>query len=170
MTDRRLEAQLDYLEQLARASKRDDLAEQVRLVRTYLGRERFTVAVVGEFSRGKSSLINALVGRDAIPTGATPTTKVPIRVQGGRQACIVAPTPSGRRVYPLDDDGWSELEREEAPQELAVRVPCALLAEGDLELVDTPGVNSQIVNDFTFADRALVSCDCAILAVSAVAP
>lgn len=170
VTDRRLEAQLDYLEQLARASKRDDLAGEVRLVRAYLGRERFTVAVVGEFSRGKSSLINALVGRDVIPTGATPTTKVPIHVQGGRQACIVAPTPSGRRVYPLDDDGWSDLEREEAPQELAVRVPCALLAEGDLELVDTPGVNSQIVNDFTFADRALVSCDCAILAVSAVAP
>ena len=170
VTDKKLEAQLDYLDRLARASKRDDLAEQIGLVRSYLGGKRFTVAVVGEFSRGKSSLVNALVGRDVIPTGATPTTRVPIHVLGGRQACIVAPTPSGRHVYPLDDDGWGDLEHSEDPQELVVHVPCPLLAEGDLELVDTPGVNSQIVNDFTFADRALVSCDCAILAVSAVTP
>jgi len=36
--------------------------------------ENFKVVVVGEFSRGKSTFINALLGRDVLPSSALPTT------------------------------------------------------------------------------------------------
>ena len=36
--------------------------------------ERFTLVVLGEFNHGKSTFVNALLGRDILPTGITPTT------------------------------------------------------------------------------------------------
>ena len=171
--DERLQASLKLLGRLARASKREDLVERVKIIMAHLAQERFSVAVVGEFNRGKSTLINELLGQETVPTGATPTTRVPIRVIGGSQERIVAPLSSGRRVYPLSEEGWDNLGRdtaEELPPYLVVRSACPLLFGGDLELVDTPGVNSQLAADFTFADQALVGCDCAILVVSAVTP
>ena len=69
------------------------LADQLRIVRealTALGREkveqqcgelvvklaedRFTLAVLGQFKRGKSSLMNAIIGRELLPTGVLPLT------------------------------------------------------------------------------------------------
>lgn len=173
VTDAALDARLRTLEARARSAKRDDLAAQAQRVRAYLAQSRFSVAVVGEFSRGKSTLVNALIGREAIPTGATPTTQMPIHVIGSRRDALVAVVGGARRAYPLSDEGWDDLERDAGdrlPGELVIRSSCDLLASGELELVDTPGVNSQLANDLTFADQALVGCDCAILVVSAVSP
>jgi Dynamin family len=41
------------------------------------------VVVIGEFKRGKSTLINALLGEDVLPTGVTPVTAVPTLVRFG---------------------------------------------------------------------------------------
>lgn len=171
--DDALTGQLKTLEARARDLGRPDLASEARLTRGYLSQARFSVAVVGEFSRGKSTLVNSLLGREAIPTGATPTTQVPIHVIGGERDALLVAMGGGRRTYPLTEAGWDELERDMDARELGsvvVRSTCPLLSGGDLELVDTPGVNSQLANDITYADRAIVSCDCAILAVSAVSP
>lgn len=173
VSDDALSSQLKRLEAHAKALGRADLAVEARLARSYLSQARFSVAVVGEFSRGKSTLVNGLLEAEAIPTGATPTTQVPIHVIGGAQNAILATVGGARRTYPLTEAGWDDLERDLGEQELGsvvVRSTCPLLAGGDLELVDTPGVNSQLANDITYADRAIVSCDCAILAVSAVSP
>ena len=39
-----------------------------------LAEDRFNLAVVGQFKRGKSSLMNAVLGRDVLPTGLLPLT------------------------------------------------------------------------------------------------
>ncbi len=39
-----------------------------------LAEDRFNLAVVGQFKRGKSSLMNAVIGRDLLPTGLLPLT------------------------------------------------------------------------------------------------
>ncbi len=51
----------------------EGLAEKLRLTRENLD-NLFSVVFIGEFSTGKSSLINALLGRDILPLGITPTT------------------------------------------------------------------------------------------------
>ncbi|MCL2265453.1 MAG: dynamin family protein [Treponema sp.] len=48
----------------------DKIQECMDLVKT----KRYSVAVMGEFKRGKSSLINALLGSKILPADATPTT------------------------------------------------------------------------------------------------
>src|ERR671935_1884526 len=47
------------------------------------------VAVIGEFKRGKSTLINALLGEDVLPTGVTPVTAVPTLLRFGPAARAV---------------------------------------------------------------------------------
>ena len=37
---------------------------------------RFTIVVLGAFNRGKSTLLNAMVGRDGLPTAAIPSTAI----------------------------------------------------------------------------------------------
>src|SRR5687767_4474832 len=37
---------------------------------------RFHLVVVGEFNHGKTTFVNALLGRAVLPTGVTPTTAV----------------------------------------------------------------------------------------------
>jgi hypothetical protein len=41
-----------------------------------LAEDRFNLAVVGPFSRGKSSLMNAILGFEGLPTGLLPYTSV----------------------------------------------------------------------------------------------
>jgi len=47
-------------------------ADQCRELMVKLAEDRFTLAVVGQFKRGKSSLMNAIVGREVLPTGLRP--------------------------------------------------------------------------------------------------
>lgn len=44
---------------------------------------RFYVACLGQFKRGKSTLINALIGDPVLPVGCTPVTAVPTVVRYG---------------------------------------------------------------------------------------
>ena len=51
------------------------------------------VAVIGEFKRGKTTLINALLGADLLPTGVLPVTAVPALVALRHAATSNAPPP-----------------------------------------------------------------------------
>jgi tRNA U34 5-carboxymethylaminomethyl modifying GTPase MnmE/TrmE len=48
-----------------------------------LAEDRFNVVVAGRFNRGKSSLMNALLGMDRLPTGIVPLTSVITTVRYG---------------------------------------------------------------------------------------
>ena len=69
------------LREIAAALSRDDLAQEIADLASRLGEGRFFVAVLGQFKRGKSSLVNALVGRTILPVGMrlAPSTSAPRR-------------------------------------------------------------------------------------------
>ena len=46
---------------------------------------RFYVACVGQFKRGKSTLLNALIGHSVLPTAVVPVTAVPTIIRHGKQ-------------------------------------------------------------------------------------
>jgi small GTP-binding protein len=86
--------------------------------------QSFLLVVVGEFNSGKSSLLNALLGGEALQTGVTPTTdKVQILVHGARDL-----------LTPYEPLGDSFVVRRELPLSFL---------EG-VALVDTPGTNAVI--------------------------
>jgi predicted GTPase len=50
--------------------------ERLQELFTRLAEDRFNLVVVGRFSRGKTSLMNAILGTDRLPTGIAPLTSV----------------------------------------------------------------------------------------------
>lgn len=70
-------------------------------LRERLRAARLRVLVVGEAKRGKSTLVNALLGREVLPTGVTPLTALPTTVTHGTgEAMEVAFTDGRTRALP----------------------------------------------------------------------
>src|SRR2546421_5760006 len=105
------------------------------------------VAVIGEFKRGKSTLINALLGEDVLPTGITPVTAVPTLVRFGPAARAVSHRTDGSAApLPLAQLPDYVTERRNPGnrkhlREVVVEHAAPLLASG-LVLADTPGTGS----------------------------
>ena len=103
------------------------------------------VTVMGEFSSGKSTFVNAFIGHDVAPTGITPTTATINIVKYGRE-------PGGRISYrdgtlaPLawDDLGHAlhALDDEHARRIDVVEILFPLPQLERVNIVDTPGLNS----------------------------
>ncbi|MDI2127453.1 dynamin family protein [Yinghuangia seranimata] len=79
---------LDFALRLVRrtVADRDRLAEltkRVQAVEQRLNDDRYYLAVIGEFSAGKSTFINALLGEDLLPTSALRTTAAATRITHG---------------------------------------------------------------------------------------
>jgi ribosome biogenesis GTPase A len=51
-------------------------ADALAALRAKVAEHAFNLVVAGEFKRGKSTVINALVGADLLPTGVVPLTSV----------------------------------------------------------------------------------------------
>ncbi len=135
---------------VARAS-RDQLAEkQARDLLARLAADRFQLAVVGQFSRGKTTLMNALLGGPYLPMGALPMTSVITTVRfGSRPRAIVhrrgSPLPVEVPLAEVADFVAQASTRRAELQVVSVQVeiPAEILRLG-FEFVDTPGVGSAI--------------------------
>ena len=58
---------------------------------------RFHLAVLGQFKRGKSTLLNALMGEPILPVGVVPLTAAPTFIQYGQAPKICVRRRDGRR-------------------------------------------------------------------------
>jgi hypothetical protein len=136
---------------------------------------RFYVACVGQFKRGKSTVLNALVGDHVLPVGVTPVTSaVTILRHGTERGAAVFYTAGLQEAIPLDDVPLyvtEEHNHENARGVAAVEIslPVPLLA-GGLCLVDTPGIGSTFAGN-TEATRAFVPhIDAALVVLGADPP
>jgi hypothetical protein len=132
--------------------------------------------VVGQFSRGKSTLINAILGDVFLPTGALPMTSVVTGVGYGSQPrAIVRRT---RTAVPIETSieelprfvSQASAEREElGVASVEIQVPAEVLRLG-FWFVDTPGVDSAIAANTATTRRFLPEADAVIFVTSFDAP
>ncbi len=149
--------------------------EQLAALQDRLDAARLRVLVAGEAKRGKSTLINALLGRDVLPSGVTPLTAVATTVRFGREPRAEVLFLDGHeQKYPLTalPDLVTELGNPRNRRRIAgvtVYLDEPLLAAG-VELVDTPGTGSVFEWDTETAHQVLQSMDVAVLVLTATPP
>jgi GTP-binding protein EngB required for normal cell division len=149
--------------------------EQLAAVADRLDAARLRVLVVGEAKRGKSTLVNALLGRDVLPSGVTPLTAVATTVRYGEDERAVARYLDGHdEKHPVAALSDLVTERGNPGNRrriagVTVYVAAPLLA-GGVELVDTPGTGSVFEWDTQAAHEALRSMDAAVFVLTADPP
>jgi GTP-binding protein EngB required for normal cell division len=136
---------------------------------------RFHVACVGQFKRGKSTLINALLGDPILPASVRPVTSVVTVVRHGeaRSARVFSSAGSFIDVPPAAlGDYVSEAgnpDNRRGVRMVEVFHPAPLLASG-LCLVDTPGLGSVFDANSAVTREFVPHIDAAIAVVGADPP
>jgi ribosome biogenesis GTPase A len=151
------------------------VAQEARELAARVSEGRFFVACVGQFKRGKSTLINALIGQPILPTGFIPVTSVPTVIRFGQK-----PTARIR----TREDVWNDIvisdlkhyvteelnpENQKSVQGAEVFVPSSLLASG-MCIVDTPGLGSVFPANTVATQGFIPHIDAALVVVGADPP
>lgn len=136
----------------------------------------YRVAVVGEFKRGKSSLINTLLGTEILPTDILPTTAVVNRIVYDTEQSIVINYKDGSSEETTIEklkDYATKLDDEKEKlaltiRDITVKFP-SVLGQNRIEIIDTPGLNDdEVMSEKTF--EVLDKIDTAIVVISATMP
>ncbi|MFY9739884.1 MAG: dynamin family protein [Candidatus Cybelea sp.] len=165
-----MEDALSRLADLARAIGDDtalDLAEELA---GQLPRGELNLIVAGQFKRGKSTLVNALLGADVMPTGVLPITGIITAIRYGVEPAVsvrIRREGETRRIALAELPAYAS-ERYNPGNALGVeRVDVTWPSERirGFALFDTPGVGSTLEHNTMTARKALPRADAAILVV-----
>jgi GTP-binding protein EngB required for normal cell division len=146
------------------AALREKLAEHV-----------FNLVVAGEFKRGKSSVINGLLGAELLPTGVVPLTSVVTRLHYGEAAGATVTFENGAvQPVPIAELPDYVTERgnpknQKGVRDVAVTFPAAWL-KGGIRLVDTPGIGSVHAHNTEVTYQYLPQADAVIFVASVDQP
>jgi GTPase SAR1 family protein len=141
-----------------------NLTEEVTKISRKLESQCFRVAVVGEFSKGKSTLLNALLGEEIQPVRDIPCSGTVTVLKYGPQQRVICKYKDGREeeISPQKYKEKASISEEAALgsfgdeivnselQEIIFEHPNLELCRNGVEIIDTPGLNEQ-------AERTLVT-------------
>ncbi|MFH1701814.1 MAG: dynamin family protein, partial [Nitrospirota bacterium] len=135
----------------------------------------FNLVVLGQFKRGKTTLINALLGAEILPTAIVPLTSIATILKYSEDLKI--------NVY-FNDGRITEIKPENLPeyvtekgnprnekdvQEVVITYPSSYLKDG-VRLIDTPGVGSVYEHNTDVAYQYLPKSDAALFLLSVDQP
>ena len=169
------ESALLRLAELAEELGSDWVREEAAALAERTAEGRFYVACVGQFKRGKSTLLNALLGDRILPAGVLPLTTIPTIVRYGtsRRARVRFQGGTWTDIQPenLSEYVSEEMNPENQKGVLGVEVfsPSPLLADG-MCFVDTPGLGSVFAGNTAATQAFIPHIDAAIVVVGADPP
>lgn len=159
-------------------------AEFVKIqgLKARLAQNRYQLAVLGQFKRGKSTLVNALIGQEILPSSVIPVTAIPTFISWGKtpgvevryldqkakriqfgsldELCSFLASAVSEEKNPCNAQGISRVE---------VFYPSPFLEQG-VVLLDTPGIGSTHAHNTETALAVLPECDGALFLISADPP
>ena len=135
----------------------------------------FNLVVLGQFKRGKTSLINALLGAEILPTAVVPLTSIATILKYGETLNISVYFNDGRvtEIEParltqyVTEKGNPKNEKD--VQEVVITYPSPYLKDG-VRLIDTPGVGSVYEHNTDVAYQYLPKSDAALFLLSVDQP
>lgn len=171
-----LTTDLEKLRDFFQKIKLDKSVELIDEVLKRVQADSFTVAVVGEFKRGKSTFINALLGKEILPSDILPCSATLNRVRYGLTPSVTVKFKDGHEdqvaVEKLADYVTKLTEESEqtaaSVKEAVVHYPVPF-CQNNVEIIDTPGLNDD-VNMTEVTLSVLPQVDAAILVIMAQVP
>lgn len=167
------------LKKLREYSEKLDLNGNINGIDEILKRmanDNFNVAIVGEFKRGKSTVINALLGKNILPVDVLPTTATLNKITYNVTPFVTVEYKDGRKeqigIEELDNyvtklTRESE-ERAKTIKEAVVYYPINYCKNG-VTIIDTPGLNDDAaMTEVTMS--VLPTIDAALMVIMAQAP
>jgi GTPase SAR1 family protein len=155
---------------------------QLSKLRERLAHERFQLAVLGQFKRGKSTFVNALLGAPLLPSAVVPLTAVATFIAwAARPLARIsfndqrAPEECGTDADQIRDFLFRFVAEEVNPQnhlgvaKAELFYPAPILSGGTV-LIDTPGVGSTLKHNTDAALRLIPECDAALFVVATDPP
>ena len=139
----------------------------------------FRLAVLGQFKRGKSTLLNALLGEDLLPTDILPVTAIPTFISFSPQVSARVLFSSEREPQHFSLSEYESLadflvdfvtesgnpNNQRRVDRVEIGHPSKLLQQGVI-LIDTPGIGSTHKHNTEVAYQILPQCDAALFLVS----
>jgi len=150
-------------------------------IRDQLREERLHLAVLGQFKRGKSTLLNAILGEALLPSSVLPVTALPTWIRPGEKRVSVSIEKEGGTTTEEMKSGNLTrflnryVNESSNPQnvmnvtEIQVFHPSAILKQG-VVLIDTPGIGSTFRHNTAATMNFLSQCDAALFVTSADPP
>jgi len=138
-------------------------------------KQEFNMVIMGQFKRGKSTFINALLGDEIVPTAIVPLTSVVTILRFGKTAQgVVHYLDSRKENISLSDIGGFVTEKGNPQNKRGVKYveafyPNDFLKEG-VRIIDTPGVGSVFQHNTDVAYAYLPYVDAGIFVVTADPP
>ena len=126
-------------------------ANQVGDLAQKLEKNQLTIAVIGQFKRGKTTMVNSMLGKKLLPVGIVPITAAVTRIEYGEDSSKVFFNNGLSEDVPVSDL-HSYISEQDNPDnakgvaEVQLRTKAEFL-EGGMVLVDTPGVGSAHENN-----------------------
>ncbi|MCI5969415.1 dynamin family protein [Helicobacter sp.] len=108
--------------------------------------EPMQIAIIGQFSSGKSTFLNALLGQDILPTGITPITSKICKICYGEDYILEILYKDGKKVL-QNVEFLHKLSRENSKTIDHFCLYAPILFLKDINFLDTPGFNSQNSED-----------------------
>ena len=169
------ETLLELPAKVAEATKSEESRRALSVIARRLAENEFCLVVAGQFKRGKSTFINALLGDDLLPTAIIPVTSIITEIRYGESL----------RINVIFNDGSEkEISTEQLAQYVAeknnprntkdVKIveifhPSSYL-KNNIRLIDTPGVASIHSHNTDVTYSYLPNADAAIFLVSVDPP
>lgn len=141
-----------------------------------VAKEHFEVAIVGEFKRGKSTLINALLGQEVLPADVLPATATLNRVTYSEEPYVMVEYKDGEEekvdINKLADYvtklSYESEKKAETVKQATVYYDTAF-CKNNVDIIDTPGLNDdEQMTNVTLS--ILPEIDAAVFVISANSP
>ena len=98
------------------------------------------IAVIGQFSSGKSTFLNALLGADVLPSGLTPVTAKAVRLKFAKLPLLSVKFTNGSESLLASSELGELNAMSEQIESMTLYAPSEILKE--INFIDTPGLNS----------------------------
>lgn len=167
-----LEQLLKLSEEIALVNTADSIRETIDKAKE----EHFEVAIVGEFKRGKSTLINALLGQEILPADVLPATATLNRVTYSEEPYVQVEYKNGQsEKVEIDrlEEYVTKLTTESEMKAETVKEATVYydteFCRNNVDIIDTPGLNDD--EQMTNVTLSIIpKIDAAVFVISANSP